>query len=210
MVSETRKIDDFNSISTKSIFNIVLTKGKVGTLTVKAEENIMAYITTQVKDKELIIKFKDNKSINVKKAISINVPFNILKHISLRSTGDIEINKEITNPIDFYLSGTGNISAIVKTSHIKASVSGTGDIKLSGKTDNFNCSVSGTGNINAYALKAKNTNANITGTGNIYTYASSELKTNLSGLGSIYYKGSPSIINTYSSDYLPGRVLNKN
>ena len=71
---------------------------------------------------------------------------------------------------------------------------GTGNITLHGEKQNtLNINVVGTGNVKAFDQEVDNCVINSTGTGNCEVWVNQNLSVTLTGIGSVYYKGNPSI-----------------
>lgn len=209
VVTEKRKINSFDEVSVGGSFTVLLVEGKVGTLTIEGEENVIPYLETEVKGGDLRIGFKDNVSIRTTKKLVITVPFNSLSGISLGGSGEINVTKEIdNNTVDFSIGGSGNIVARVNSDNVKASIGGSGNVKLSGKANNLKCSIAGSGNVKAFDLKTNNLKASIAGSGDVSAYVTSKIKASMVGSGNIYYKGNPNDIDTSSAG--SGSVVNKN
>ncbi|SEB42346.1 Putative auto-transporter adhesin, head GIN domain [Tenacibaculum sp. MAR_2009_124] len=209
VITKKRKISRFNEVSVGGSFTVMLVEGKVGTLKIEGEENIIPYLETEVKGGDLRIGFKDNMNIRITKKLIVTVPFNSLSAVSLGGSGDINVTKEIdNNSVAFNIGGSGDIKARVNTSNVKTSIGGSGTIKLSGKTNNFKCSIGGSGNVRAFDLKTNNLKASIAGSGDVSVYVTSEIKAAMVGSGNIYYKGKPNNIDTTSAG--SGDVVDKN
>ncbi len=209
VITKERKINRFNEVSVGGSFTVMLVEGKVGTLTIEGEENIIPYLETKVKGGDLRIGFKENVNIRTTKKIVVTVPFNNLSAVSLGGSGDINVTKEIDNSsVDFSIGGSGAIKARVNTSNVKTSIGGSGNIKLSGKTNNLKCSIGGSGNVKAFDLKTNRLKASIAGSGDVYIHVTSEIKAAMVGSGNIYYKGKPNNIDITSAG--SGDVVDRN
>ncbi|MGG8494822.1 head GIN domain-containing protein [Tenacibaculum sp. TC6] len=209
MTTETRNVQRFDKVSVGGSFDVVLTDGNEGKITIEGEENIIPYVETEVHNGKLKINFKNNTNIRTTRKLLVTVAFNELESVSLGGSGNVKVTKEISNSdVSFSVGGSGNISALVGANNVKASIGGSGNIKLEGKTNDFKCSIGGSGNVKAYELKANNLKASIAGSGSIQTHVTSNIKASIVGSGSIYYKGKPNSIDTTSLG--SGDVVNKN
>ncbi|CAM1370678.1 head GIN domain-containing protein [Tenacibaculum xiamenense] len=209
VVTKKRKIARFDEVSVGGSFTVMLVEGKVGSLTIEGEENIIPYLETEVKGGDLRIGFKENVNIRTTRKLIVTVPFNSLSGVSLGGSGDIDITKEIENSsVAFSIGGSGSIKAKVDASSVKTSIGGSGNIKLSGKTNNFKCAIGGSGNVRAFGLKTNRLKASIAGSGDVYVHVTSEIKAAMVGSGNIYYKGKPNDIDTTSAG--SGDVVDRN
>jgi len=67
LLKEVREVPNYKEISIGGSFEVVLVSGKQGKIDIEAEENLMAYITTEVTDRVLKINFKKHTNINATK-----------------------------------------------------------------------------------------------------------------------------------------------
>lgn len=192
LITKTRTVSDFDEIGVAGSFDVKLIKGKEGTITIKADENLIEYIVTEVKNGKLKIKPKKGYNLRSTKGIKITVTFKDLDEVSLAGSGDIT-STDVIDASDLKLSlvGSGNIDLNVSTKNLTSSIAGSGNISLSGNSDQFTCNIAGSGNINAYDLTATIATAKIAGSGNIKVNAIDEIHAKIAGSGNIYYKGNP-------------------
>lgn len=199
IVTKTRTVSDYDKISVAGSFDVKLFKGNEGEITIKADENLMEYIITEVNGGNLKIKTKKGYTIRTTKTIVITVPFKDINTISLAGSGDVYSNDMIdTSDLKLSLVGSGNLDLNVSIKNLKSNIAGSGNINLKGDTKNFTCSIAGSGNISGYNLKASIATVKITGSGNVKVNAINEIHAKSVGSGNIYYSGNPSIEKTSS------------
>ena len=194
IVTKTRTVTDYDKIAVAGSFDVALFRGKEGTITIKADENLMEYIITEVKKGTLKIKTKKGYNISTRKTIVVTVPFKNIDAVSLAGSGDVFSNDVIkSSELKLSIAGSGNLNLKVSTKNLKSSIAGSGNINLSGDTNQFTCSIAGSGNINGYNLKATIATVKIAGSGNIKVNAIDEIYAKNVGSGNIYYTGNPTI-----------------
>jgi hypothetical protein len=190
----TRTTSDYNAIRCSGSFDYILVSGNEGNIKIEGEENLLAYIITEIEYDGLVIKTKNN--VNLKpsknKTIKITIPFRDIERISLAGSGDL-YNKDVINEEDLNISlaGSGDIVLDVKTSNVKAKIAGSGDITLKGKTDYLEADVTGSGDFHGFDLESNNTTVSVTGSGDAKVISNSFLKARVTGSGDIVYKGNP-------------------
>ena len=200
ITTEIRTVSNFDKIAVSGSFDVILVKGKEGTINIEASENLMESIETEVKDGLLKIKFKKGWSIRTSKKINITISYEDIEGVSLSGSGSVVSSDEIiANDLEISVSGSGNMKLHVFTGNLKSSISGSGNIKLSGETTNFTCGISGSGNLNASELKSDISTAKVSGSGNVKVYAIKEIHAKSSGSGNIIYSGNPDIVKATSS-----------
>jgi len=192
--TETRTVSDYEKISIAGSFDVKLYKGSEGEITVKADENLMEYIITEVKKGSLQIKTKKGYNIRTRKTIKIMVPFSDIEAVSLAGSGEVFTEDTIeANDLKLSVAGSGNMKLDVSSKNLKSSVAGSGNLKLMGDTKELKCSVAGSGNINSFDLKANKVTVNVAGSGNVRVNAIDEIHAKTAGSGDIYYSGNPEI-----------------
>ena len=192
LITKTRTVADFDEIGMAGSFDVKLIKGREGTITIKADENLMEYIVTEVKKGHLKIKHKKGYQLKPTKTIQITVTFNDIEAVSLAGSGDISSSDVIeSSDLKLSIAGSGDIDLNVATKNLTSNIAGSGNINLSGSSDQFTCSIAGSGNLNGYDLKVTIATAKIAGSGDIKVNAIDEIHAKIAGSGNIYYKGNP-------------------
>lgn len=194
MVSQTRDISDYNSISLTGSMDVILVKGREGNIKIEAEENLQQHIVTEVSGGKLKIAVEKGYSLQTSRNndITITVPFTDIEGVSLTGSGDIRSSEMITaEDFSINITGSGNVKLPLKAKQTSANITGSGDIALSGTSVDFDCKVTGSGDISAFDFKAENVKAMVTGSGDLEVYASASLKAVVPGSGDIEYRGNP-------------------
>ena len=192
VITKTRSVGEYDKVSVAGSFDVKLVAGVEGKITIKADENLLEYLVTEVKSGDLKIKWKKGINVSTKKAILVTVPFKNIESVSLAGSGDVYSEDVIkTDSFNTALAGSGDIKLKVSADNISAAISGSGDIVLSGNSGSIKCSIAGSGDFHGYELTAKSANVSIAGSGGMKISVSDNLKARISGSGNIYYKGNP-------------------
>ena len=209
IITETRSTSEYDEINVGGSFDVVLVKGKEGSIKIEGEENIIPFIEIEVSRGSLQIKYKKNSYVNTTKKLTITVPITNIDKISLGGSGNISnVGIIKTNEFSASLGGSGNIKLQIDTNSMSVNIGGSGNIEISGKTTEFNCSVAGSGNISAFNLNSEITNATIAGSGSVKTTVNKKIKAKVVGSGNIYYKGKPAEKDVKSVG--SGEIINQN
>lgn len=188
----TRSTEAYDGLKAAGPMDFKLVKGKEGKISIEGDSNIMDYIVTEVKNKQLVIKVKDGFNIRPSETIVITVPYETLESVSLAGSGDIKNTETIkSDDLSVSLSGSGDIELIVSAQNIKSTITGSGDIKLKGSTTDLDVKVTGSGDFDGGNLKSTNVNAEVTGSGEINVICNGKLKARVTGSGDIKYSGTP-------------------
>ena len=126
IISKERNLPSYSQINLECGADIILTKGQVGNITLKASQNIEPYVITEVTNGVLTIKLSPNFSFQFTRKLELYIPV------------DESLSK-------IYVSGSGDISSREQL-HVKnltCKVVGSGDIDLSLQADSLSVSIKG-------------------------------------------------------------------
>ena len=191
----TRDINNAKNIKLAGSYDVEITQGPVTSVKVEADENIIPYIITREEGGYLVIRSRDNVSFSTEHNIKIYITTGKLEKLHLAGSGNIIGKNKFTggNKLELKIAGSGDIKMDVNTPDIEADIAGSGSITLSGETKDERIKISGVGDYNADQLKAESANIKIAGSGNVKVFADMNLDVSIAGLGSVFYKGAPSI-----------------
>lgn len=193
-ITKVISVSSYDKIEVSGFFDINLTKGEPGSISIEVEENLVDYIEVEVVNGELRIGQEKGKYIvpSRSKGITIAVPFKEMNRVSLVGSGSIKSEEIINQQIfDSKLSGSGVIDLTINANEATAKVTGSGNLNLKGDTEKFNCAITGSGKINASALESKQVNASVTGSGDCKVFCKESLEARATGSGDIIYYGNP-------------------
>jgi hypothetical protein len=192
VISETRKVSGFYSINVEYPAEVLITQGKVESVKIKAEDNLVSDLQTQVKNGALEIFYKktNDKHVNPTKPVIITITVKDLAEVNFSSAGELTINGLKTDNLDVALNGAGNL--VLNNINVKkfsVDLSGAGNMAASGTSDTLDVNISGFGDFDGADLHGKTANVNISGAGNATVWVDDELDTEISGAGSVNYYG---------------------
>lgn len=196
VTTETRTTGDYDGIKCAGSMDFILVSGKEGQIKIEGESNLLEYIVTEVKDKNIIVKVKKgvNISSSKNKGIKITIPFEDISNVSLAGSGDL-ISKDqiVTDNLKISLAGAGDVNLNIKTQSVKGAVAGSGDISLKGSTNKLVAKVAGSGDFNSYGLNSNDAEVSVAGSGDVKVSASNNLKARVAGSGDVTYRGNPKV-----------------
>ena len=198
--SEKRTVGRFDGVQSSASIDVEIRNGESPAVEVEADDNVLPYIVTEIKNGMLQTDYKPGYSFS-NTHVKVYVTASTLNKIYSSGSADIVAKEGITNGdmIDIQLSGSGNITAQVNAPTVRAELNGSGNLDLQGRTKNFDCSITGSGDANCRKLLSENTDVSVGGSGNANVYASISLKATASGSGDISYGGNPSSPETHTS-----------
>ena len=208
ITKETRTVEAFSSINSQGSWNIEISEGTPGAITVEGDENLLPYVETSVKDGVLSVKPKGAVNLKTRSRITIKLTMNEIHSLKLSGSGDINGKGAFTSEgkSDIAVSGSGNLNLdFASFNDLDVYVSGSGNIKLIGKTHSLSAHISGSGNIDCSNTHADDLTAMVSGSGNIKVHADNSIHAIISGSGNIFYSGDPEKIDKVISG--SGKVI---
>ncbi|PZR21336.1 MAG: hypothetical protein DI539_08215 [Flavobacterium psychrophilum] len=191
---EKRDISDFSKISVTGSFQVFLTSGDTGKISLEGDENIIQIIDTNVSNGTLTIATHNNEKIRPSgtNKLTIKVLYKFLENITLNGCGTI-VSKNVIrgNKLKVTLDGPGHIDITTDQTDLIAWILGSGDITIDGAAKQFECKIVGSGTVNAYYLEARHVTAAISGSGDAKVNSSHFLKGRIAGNGTIAFAGQP-------------------
>ncbi len=198
--NEDRKVGAFSEISLRIPAKLYLEQGDKQSIEIVAKESTLEDIITEVKGRELIIRFPSKNYMwqdFTPGKIEIYITSPEIDALSISGSGDIINDGAISSRIlTLSISGSGDILLNdLKAERLKASISGSGDIELTGKgkTEDLSIAISGSGDFKGIDFAADDVSVKIAGSGGASVYAERTLNIRVAGSGDVKYKGNPQI-----------------
>lgn len=187
IITETRNVENFYNVSVSGSTNVFITYGAAFEVKVKAFENIIPMLETNVQNGTLLIGLKTNVS-NDNSEVYITMPS--LLSVTTNGSGNIDTK--------------GNFLGM---DYFSATTSGSGIITIEkGSAKNYKVSIVGSGDVKSFGLITDQATVSISSSGNAELSVAQKLKATLSGSGNVYYNGSPVVEATTTGS---GKVIKK-
>lgn len=174
VISETRSVHDFDSVRMSGSGTLILQQTGSESLVIEAEDNILPLLTSDVKDRRLVLGVRPGSSYRASRKV--------VYHLSMKELNGIEV------------SGSGDVQATgVMTELLTLQGSGSFDMTLAGRADRLQVDISGSGEYQGEALESREATVRITGSGDATVRVTERLDASVSGSGNVLYIGSPSL-----------------
>src|SRR5215211_3145556 len=157
--SEARYTGDFSGLNVGGVFHVEVTAGKEFSVQVQADDNLLPYIRTEVKDGVL--------AIETTKRIESHTPLRVLV-----SAPEIE-RVQVSGGSVLSLAGVAN-------SILEIGASGNSKVTVDGETDEVNLEVSGASSVEAEHLKAQIASVDSSGASRVSVFVTEKLTSNAS------------------------------
>lgn len=200
ITTEERATSPFYRILLEDDVNLIITQDTFYKIEVEAGENLIPLVNTIIEEDTLTITNSNtcNWVRSYKNEINVYVTVKELSIITYSGSGNVLSTNTITarNILIEQKSGSGNMDIRIDadTSYLQFHT-GTGDITCSGSSAMSFLYNSSNGFLYCSDLQTTNTFVSNSGTGDIYLNVDSSLTAFIHFVGSIFYKGNPSVIN---------------
>jgi hypothetical protein len=185
--TESRQVSGVTAVELQGTGDLTIDQTGTESLTIEAEDNILAKLTSDVSDGTLRLGTKPGTN--------------------LRTTKPIKYRLTVKDLTGVAISGSGTATAAkVTTTRFTARISGSGTITIGGTADDQEITISGSGSYRAAELASKTAAATISGSGDAEVMVADQLHINLSGSGSLTYLGSPTVDQNITGS---GKVIKK-
>jgi hypothetical protein len=196
-ITQNRTVANFQYVSLEGLGDIMITQGTTESLTIEAEDNVMALIKTEVKNGTLSIRF-DQKNwqdmIRPTKPIKFALGVKTLSGVELSGAGNIQAPTLKTSTLTVKISGAGAVKLDkLEASELSTSVSGLGNVELAGTVPKQTVDLSGAGQYLAGNLAGKTAKVTLSGGGNATVWATDSLDVTINGAGQVSYFASPKL-----------------
>ncbi len=206
LVTESRNVSGFDRIAVSGSGEVIITQDGTESLTVETDDNVIEYITTEVKGRTLELGFKDTV-LAWPTRLTFNLHLKDLAGLDISGSGDMEAESIETDRLEIRTSGSGDVQIESLTAgDVEIRISGSGDIELAGEAAGQDITISGSGRYRAGELQSQQVDVSISGSGDATVWAAESLDVNISGSGSVTYYGRPSLSSSTSgSGEIEGR-----
>ncbi|HKI89073.1 MAG TPA: head GIN domain-containing protein [Draconibacterium sp.] len=206
VAEQTRKVSSFDKIKVSRGMNVYISQGSETKVMVKADENLLDIIRTEVDNHTLKITTTENIRRATSKRVDVTMP-EISGITAVAGSNAFSENVLRSKSLEINGSAGSNIKLEVDAGKINTSASAGSNIKLGGKVRSFTGKASSGANIKAEELKAVQCNARTSSGANLWITVSDELEAHASSGGNIIYYGQPKTIDTESSS--GGNIVKK-
>ena len=192
IITQEKQLSAYDKIEVLGSYDVIFTDGEVGKIKIKAPDNILPLIQTEVSDG--LLRIDTGKSrYRVKEPIIIYVPVDSrLKQVDIKGSADIYSEKNLeTKVLNVGIYGSGDARLAVDVSSLALEVVGAGDIRVSGRAKDLSIDISGSGDVDTSKLTAEKAAISISGAGDVSAYVTEDVDVSIAGAGDVSVKGNP-------------------
>jgi hypothetical protein len=197
VVTETREVQGIQEIAIHYPAEIVIRQGDTESVSIDAEDNLMAQLATTVRSGELTIRNTEpnwSERVNPTETVRIMITVINLSEIDFSTAGSVQLEGLVGDSLEVTLNGAGNINLYeLELAHLNARINGAGSVVADGSAEVVEVRIDGLGNFNGEGLQSQDAKVEINGAGNAELRVANTLDAEINGAGSIDYYGSPEV-----------------
>lgn len=201
-ITQTREVGNFDEVSFSSVGELIITQGERASLTIEAQENLLPYLTSDVRGNRLHLDMEEDGrpvTLITSRAIKYTLTVRNLTDLEHSGAGTVTVNGLNGDDLDVRLSGAGNLTLNdLAVEALTYRLSGAGRLQASGEAARQEVRVSGFGEYDGAELRSATTEIEVSGAGGATVWATERLDVRISGAGSVRYYGSPSVTENIS------------
>jgi hypothetical protein len=221
VITQNRGVSGFDKVVLNGTGEIILTQGDAEALTIEAEDNLMPYLETVVRNGTLEIGFRNHEFPNFlpTRPIRYNLTMKDVRGLTVSESGSIDARSLNTDQLAVEVHGSGNfdagsLTAGELTTRIDGSgnvavqtltadgltsiLSGSGSAILAGNVKQQSLTISGSGKYEAGQLNSQTATIAIDGAGTGVVQVAQAMDVQISGSGSVGYYGSSRVTSSIS------------
>ena len=170
LITESRDISNIDRVDLNGSGNVIITQGGEESLTVETDDNMMQYVSTEVRDGTLYLGFEGRVSKDQTLSptrLRFTLTVKNLTGMGVSGSGEISTDSLDTERLEVSIGGSGEVqvdSLIAK--EVEVRINGNGDMELAGEATGQDISINGSGQYDAKDLRSETVKVNIGGSGN--------------------------------------------
>jgi hypothetical protein len=193
IVEDRREVAAFGAIHQLGPVDVQLKAAERDSVTVRADDNIAALITTRVTGGErpaLEIGLQPGAAFRTARTPVVIVEFRALSELVIRGSGDVHADRIVTDDFALSMLGSGDVKIDwLQSKRLAAVLVGSGDLVVGGQAEHQAYRISGSGDVRAGELEGRSVQISIAGSGNARVHATETLDVSIRGSGDVLYQG---------------------
>lgn len=195
-MSENRDVAGFDRVSLTGTGHLTIEPGDRESLRIEADSEMMADITTTVRDGKLTIgrRWGGLRSVfGSSRSPSFFLTVKELNAIAVAGAGKVTGSGLCADHLDLHVSGAADMDLDLRVTELITKVAGSGKLRLSGHAEKQKLVVSGTARYLAGELRSRECVVRIAGSGSGTVNVSEQLDVKIGGVGKVSYIGNPEV-----------------
>jgi hypothetical protein len=192
VAKESRDVTYFDAVRVSSAIDLVITQGEGFHVEVHADDNLLPYIQTSVRDGVLEIGLARGVSLRRYKEMKVYVSAPRFASLQASGSSDITARGDICgDALRIRASGSSDVRLNLDVKHLDIECSGSSDAILSGRAQSIKARLSGSSDMKGFGLQCDFLEVELSGSSDMYISVTSEVAGSLRGSSDLRIKGSP-------------------
>ncbi|WP_292270022.1 head GIN domain-containing protein [Butyricimonas sp.] len=184
----------FTKVSVQQGITLYLKQGTEFGITIEADDNIISYVKTEIKNGQLNVFLDPNVIIRSFTAMNVSVATPDITDINVESAARLIGSSPLkVNKLDINASGAAVVKLEVEGKELDVEASNAAKLELKGAVDHLELELSSAATLKAWDLRVTDCEAGVSGAAKAEVYVSGTLEVQLSSAGLLMYDGNPRI-----------------
>lgn len=193
-ITKEYSVSEYSAVKINGNMEVVYIADDLDVVTVEIQENLLEYLDISVEDDELTIQANKTFITDRTKTPIVYITIPTLNKLSVNGGAYIRDSDPVqSETFTFIINGASKAELEIYADSIMVEVNGAGSITLFGTATEADISINGAGNVDALKLQTENASVRLDGAGRLSIACSENLIAEMNGIGSIAYKGDPSV-----------------
>lgn len=195
---ENRSLSGFSAIEVSNGVDVFLSQGSTERVVVKADENLLDHVVTEVEGN--VLKITTKGSIRKAKALDVYVTVSTLDRIKASSGSDVKTESALkVNALVVRMMAGSDLDMEINANELTCNLSSGSDADLSGKVGTLVIEANGGSDIEAKNLEANKCTIKASGGSDAHVHVTGDLEMEAYGASDISYSGNPNIVSSKAS-----------
>lgn len=192
--SEERSVNNVERVRLTYVGELTIIQDGQESLTVEADDNLLPYIETEMRGRELVLGVENGIMLDSDNPIKYTLHVKTLNNVSISGSADVYAEALETDNLALEISGSGNMTVDeLRADELRLRASGSGNFSLAGEVRSQDVSITGSGNFMGGDLASERAEVTISGSGNVTLWVAESLDIRVTGVGNVDYYGRPEV-----------------
>jgi hypothetical protein len=197
VIAEDRPVSGFDRVSLRDIGLVVLTQGDQDALTVETDDNLLAFVRTEVRNGTLVLRFGDETgkaSLRTSHGLKYYLTVQEIAGLEVAGSGNLQAASLEMDHLELVVRDSGDLEVDwLEARTLEARISDSGDARLAGQVQTQDLTVRDSGDYIAGDLHSRADTAVVSDSGEATLWTSEVLDVTISDSGDVNYYGHPKI-----------------
>ena len=195
IASEERTLTSLKGVALAASGDLTIELGEEESLFIEADDNLLPYIETNIRDGVLTIGNREGKIIKPSQDIHYVLTVRSLESLAALSLGSITAPALQSDHFLVEINNTGTITiASLNAKSLEAVIVSVGDVEIDGgQVESQQITIANLGTYRAGNLQSQSAEITIERTGSVTVWVADLLDVNIKSNGDVYYYGSPDV-----------------